>query len=319
MLVITESTYSAPPFLSNWHVQTIFPGLFRRVSGVSYQRERIRTVDGDFLDLDWAKVGSGRTAILSHGLEGSSDRSYILGMARALNRADWDVLAWNFRGCSGEPNATVAFYHRGATHDLHAVASHGMSQKDCTGIALVGFSLGGNLTLKYLGEKVYEVSSLIKKAVVFSVPCDLASGSIQMAMPFNRIYMIRFLRSLRRKIKAMMVVMPGIHDKGYGRIKTFKEFDDCYTAPLHGFKNAEEYWRKASSRQFIDNISVPTLLVSAKNDPFLAPPCYPIEEAKRNPQLFLEIPGSGGHVGFISFNHSGEYWSESRAVSFLED
>ncbi|MCK8602770.1 YheT family hydrolase [Desulfoferrobacter suflitae] len=318
MPLFSPSSYSPPPFFSHGHVQTIFPALFRKVHGVSYQRERISTPDDDFLDLDWSTTGANRLAILSHGLEGNSNRSYILGMARALNRRGWDALAWNFRGCSGEPNRSIRFYHSGATEDLHAVVAHVEARKSYAAIVLIGFSMGGNITLKYLGERSPHIAAL-KAAVAFSVPCDLRAGSIKMAEFSNTIYMIRFLRTLHHKIRNKMRLMPAqINDIGYRQIKTFQQFDDRYTAPLHGFENAQDYYRKASCKQFLKNISIPALLINARNDPFLAPSCFPLAEAQHNPNLYLEIPESGGHVGFIDFNPAGEYWSEQRAMQFIE-
>ena len=184
----------------------------------------------------------------------------------------------------------------------------------------MGFSLGGNLTLKYLGEQGSQTNKAITGAVTCSVPCDLASGAEEMAKPSNKIYMKRFTRMLHEKIKAKMRIIPDrINDEGYNRIKTFKEFDDRYTAPLHGFRDAEDYYNRASCKQFIHKITIPTLLVNAENDPFLPQPCYPLREAEANPNFFLEMPKSGGHVGFISFNKRREYWFESRVLSFLNN
>ncbi len=318
MPLLRGSSYSAPPFLDNGHLQSTLPTLFRRVHGIRYQRQRIATADHDFLDLDWSRIGSKKLAILSHGLEGSSQSHYVLGMVRALTRNGWDALAWNFRGCSGEPNKTTRFYHSGATEDLQTVISAVMTQTKYSEIVLVGFSLGGNLTLKYLGEQGGKVHPLIKKAVTFSVPCDLAASVDELAKPANRIYMKRFLVVLHQKIKAKMKVAPGqINDDGYEQMKDFRDFDNRYTAPLHGFKDANDYWQKCSCKSFLKSIAIPALVVNAKDDPFLSPSCYPIEEANANRNLFLEIPDSGGHMGFMSFNHGGQYWSESRAVEFL--
>jgi hypothetical protein len=242
-------------------------------------------------------------------------------MVRAFNRRGWDALAWNMRGCSGEPNKLPRFYHSGATEDLEAVVAHVRQiSPRYRGLALVGFSLGGNITLKYLGERGEAVHPLIVGAVAFSVPCDLASGARKMARSRNRIYLRRFLRLLHGKIRAKMTLMPGrITDQGYHRIKTFKDFDDRYTAPLHGFESAEDYWRRASSKQFLPAIAVPALLVNAGNDPFLGKECYPTAEARRHPKVYLEMPASGGHVGFVSFTKGGEYWSETRAGEFLAE
>ena len=287
---------------------------------VDYHRERIDTPDGDFLDLDWAKRCSPRVAVIAHGLEGNSKRHYILGMVHALTNRGWDAVAWNARGCSGEPNRVLRFTHSGATEDLQTVICHVASTGGYSQIALIGFSLGGNLTLKYLGERGCDLDPRIKAAVAISVPCDLQSSSIQLGRPVNRIYMRYFLTSLHGKIRAMMKLLPGrIDDRGYEHLRTFKDFDDRYTAPIHGFKDAEDYWRKCSCKPFLRHIGIPALLVNARNDPFLAEPCYPVEEAKENPNVYLEMPSSGGHVGFIGFNSDGEYWSETRAVPFLNE
>jgi hypothetical protein len=320
MPIVADSTYKCPPFLSNGHLQTCFPGLIRRLSMVDYQREQIDTPDGDFLHLDWARTGSSRLAVIAHGLEGNSKRHYVLGMVQALTKRGWDAVAWNARGCGGEPNRMLRFTHSGATEDLQTVISHVALASGYSHIALIGFSLGGNLTLKYLGERGLQLDSRIKAAVTLSVPCDLQSSSIQLARPINRLYMRHFLTSLHGKIRAMMTLMPGkIDDRGYERLRTFKDFDDRYTAPIHGFQDAEDYWQKCSCKPFLRHIQVPTLLVNARNDPFLADPCYPSAEATENRHLYLEMPASGGHVGFIGFNTDGEYWSETRAVAFLSE
>ncbi len=319
MPIVVHSSYVAPSLLANGHLQTLLPALFRKVTGVAYQRERIATPDGDFLDLDWVVQGSPRLAVIAHGLEGNSQRAYVRGMVKALARNGWDAVVWNARGCSGESNRGLRFTHSGATEDLHTVIAHLTNTGAYEELALLGFSLGGNVTLKYLGERSQELHPWIRKAVTFSVPCDLRSGSLQLASPINQIYMRHFLLSLRQKIRAKMKSMPGkIHDHDYSQLRTFKDFDDRYTAPIHGFADAEDYWRQCSCRPALKNISIPTLLINARNDPFLAEPCYPIAEAEANPHLHLEMPASGGHVGFITFNRQGEYWSESRTIAFLK-
>jgi predicted alpha/beta-fold hydrolase len=317
MPIIEKSAYQAPPLMSGGHIQTIYPSLFRKIDSRFYQRERIKTPDNDFLDLDWVKNGHRRLAVISHGLEGSSARSYAAGMARAMAGARWDVLAWNFRSCSGEINRQPRFYHSGATDDLSTVINYAL-EKGYGEIALIGFSMGGNITLVYLGERGASLHPAIKKAAVFSVPCNLADSSAQLAKPQNRIYMKRFLKMLHKKIIRKKALFPEIiDDKDFESIKDFKDYDNRYTAPLHGFKNAEDYWEKCSSAQFIEKITIPALIVNAENDPFLSGGCYPREEAKKSEKVFLEIPSSGGHVGFISFNKTGNYWSEIRALQFL--
>jgi uncharacterized protein len=318
MPVISESTYRPPLLFSNPHVQTVFPSVFRKVNGVSYRRERIDTPDDDFLDLDFSTVGSSRIVIVLHGLEGDSGRAYVTGMVKAFNRRGWDALALNFRGCGGEINRQLRFYHSGDTEDLQTTIDYVIAKNTYSEIALIGFSVGGNVVLKYLGERGTNVPPLIEKAVVFSVPCDLATSAVKIASQENRIYMKRFLRMLHRKIRMKMRAMPGsIHDEGFDRIKDFRDFDNRYTAVFHGFKGAEDYWSSSSSKQFLAGIAMPTLLVSAQDDPFLTQECFPADEAASSSSFFLEVPAHGGHVGFVTFNNGGEYWSESRAADFI--
>lgn len=318
MPIVRPSSYRPPLCFKNGHVQTIYPNIFRRVNGVTYLRQRMRTPDDDFLDLDWSPVGATRLSLLAHGLEGNSTRPYILGMVRALNRHGWDAVVWNFRGCSGEPNQKVRFYHSGDTQDLHTLLTHVLQDNCYEKLALMGFSLGGNVVLKYLGEQARQLNPKVRACVVFSAPCDLVSSALKMGNVENTFYMKRFLRLLHEKIRAKMRLFPGeIDDREFHRIRSFKEFDERYTAPLHGFKSAEDYWEKASSKPYLAHIAIPALLVNALDDPFLALPCYPYQESLSNPRLFLETPEAGGHVGFVSFGRSGEYWSESRAIQFL--
>jgi predicted alpha/beta-fold hydrolase len=288
------------------------------VGNVVYKRERVTTPDNDFLDLDWSFNNSQNLVIISHGLEGDSQRPYVKGMVRALNLAGFDVLAWNYRGCSGEMNNLCRFYHSGETQDLHFVYNYVLSKSSYQNIILLGFSIGGNITLKYVGEQGKNLDSKIKAVVTFSVPCHLESGARHLAKFKNRIYMMRFIKSLRTKIKAKSLVMPdSISYKEIEKLTTFLEFDEVYTAPTNGFKNAKEYWTQSSSLYYLPTINVPTLLVNAKNDPFLTPECFPIKEAENNPHLFLEMPEEGGHCGFYEFNQEGIYWSEKRAVEFI--
>ncbi len=315
MPLVPTSSYTPPRGFSNPHLQTIWAGRLRRVDGPAYDRERVTTADGDFLDLDWARGDASRAervAVISHGLEGSTSRAYVRGMARTLKGHGWDALAWNLRGCSGEPNHKLRLYHSGATDDLDAVVQHARKRYDM--VALVGFSLGGNMTLKYLGERGTDTSVL--RAAVFSVPVDLASSSVALARWGNALYMRYFLRSLRGKVETKARQFPGeIDTAGLRGLRDFRGFDDRYTATLHGFEDAADYWARSSSKPFLPSIRVPTLLVNAADDPFLAPACYPTVEAKQSGHLWLEVPAHGGHVGFVT--RSAAYWSETRAAAFL--
>ena len=320
MPLIPNSSYVPPKWFTSGHAQTVFPTLARCVRGVRYTRERLELKDHDFLDLDWSLAGntrSRRVVIISHGLEGDSNRVYVTGMVRAMNRSGWDAVAWNFRGCSGVPNRIFRLYHSGLSEDLDAVVHHVRKWYDV--VVLVGFSLGGNLTLKYLGELGEDAPPRgVRGGAVFSVPCDLGASSDRIASPENRFYMRRFLQDLRGKILMKAAQYPEkISVNGFDRIRTFREFDDRYTAPMHGFRDAADYYEQCSSGPWVSRIRVPTLLVNALDDPFLTQDCSPVEAARLSSDFHLELPNQGGHVGFIDFKRGGDYWSESRAREFL--
>jgi len=312
---IVPSNFHPPRHLRGGHVQTILSVLQPRRVNLSFERERLELADGDFLDLDWARRGRRRLAILSHGLEECSKNDCIQGMAAALIEAGWDALAWNFRGCGGAPNRLLRFYHSGETGDLAAVIKRAAAAYPQ--VALVGFSLGGNVTLKYLGEG--QAHPAVVAGVGISVPVDLVASSHALDTRWeNRIYLRRLLRRLVAKVRAKARQFPQeLEVTGARAIRSFLEFDNRFTAPLHGFRDATDYWTRSSARQFLPQITVPTLLVNARNDPFLAPECFPFEEADANSALFLEAPESGGHVGFLDFVHGLQPWSERRAVEFL--
>jgi predicted alpha/beta-fold hydrolase len=311
-----------PPFLlANGYVQSILPTLARRIDCTHFQRERLITDDGDFLDLDWSRVSDtsmGKTLlIISHGLEGHSRRPYVAGVAREANVKGWDALAWNFRSCSGEMNKTLRFYHSGATDDLQRVIehAHGLGYQH---IHLVGFSMGGNLSLLYVGRQGRDIPVHVKSVTAFSVPCDLAASASRLAERKNKIFMWRFLKDLREKVEAKALDFPDeINADDYDQIKTFQHFDDRYTAPIHGFESAADYWARSSCKAVLKDIRIPALLVNAKNDPFLPASCFPYAEARQSTWLSLEVPESGGHVGFIELNKRQAYWMERRVVEFV--
>jgi predicted alpha/beta-fold hydrolase len=298
---------------------TIYPSLFRSVKPAAYRRERLVTPDQDFLDLDFSETGGERIVVILHGLEGCSSRKYVLGMVHIFNAAGMDTVSLNFRGCSGEPNKNLRFYHSGETEDLHTVVQYLASLKKYKAIHLVGFSLGGNVTLKYLGEQGAQAAALIRSAVAISVPCDLKSGAAELEKKHNIIYMQRFIRDLGYKLLLKERQFPGsIRLDNYAEVKSFRQFDDRYTAPMHGFKDALTYWEQCSSLNYLPGIRVPALLINAKDDPFLGKACYPYEIAAASPYLFLETPRQGGHVGFVKFG-GDFYWSEKRALAFLQE
>jgi len=302
--------------LFNGHLQTMVPSVFRKVNGIAYTRERINTPDGDFLDLDFSSVQSDKLVIISHGLEGDSHRGYMKGMAKSFNRSGYDAIAWNFRGCSGEINKSRRMYHSGATDDLDIVVKYALAQGKYKEIVMVGFSLGGNLTLRYLGEKNSGISDKIKSGIVFSVPLDLHAGSLQISAPGNILYSKRFLKKLRVKIRSKAAQYPDINIAQLDKINSLFEFDEKYTAPIHGFDGAVDYYTKCSSLNNLEEITIPTLVVNAKNDPFLPQECYPTGLLISHENVFLEVPELGGHVGFS--NSEDVYWSEKRAVEFTK-
>jgi predicted alpha/beta-fold hydrolase len=316
---VVRSEYRPPFLLRNGHVQTVVGAFLRRGHNVAFEPERLELPDGDFLDLHWLRRDRTRLAILSHGLEGSAHQGYVRGMAVALATAGWDALAWNFRGCGDEPNRLVRLYHSGATEDLRAVIDHAAPRY--ARVALIGFSLGGNLTLKYLGEA--PAHSAIVCGVAISAPVDLAASARQLdARWSNRIYLRRFIRSLIAKVEAKAVHFPtDIDASGSRELRTFQEFDDRYTSKLHGFRDAADYWAQASSRQYLTRITVPALLLNALNDPFLAPECFPVREARESDCFHLEAPAFGGHLGFLEFVHDLRLrpWFESRIIQFLAE
>ena len=286
----------------------------RRVELHGPQRERIMTPDNDFIDLDWYKQGSSNCVIISHGLEGNSNRAYMKGMAKAFFDKGYDAVAWNYRGCSDEVNKQLRFYHSGATDDLQTVVDHVSKQYE--EVFLIGFSLGGNLTLKYLGEP--HVNARVKRAVTISVPINLHTSCLEISKPGNWIYNRRFLSSLRKKVKMKAAIWKELDLEKLAGIATLMEFDDCFTGPIHGFKDAMDYYTRCSSINFIEHIKTPTLVVNALNDPFLGEDCYPREKFKTHPHVTFEFPAHGGHVGFTLFNQKGLYWSEMRALHFIE-
>ncbi len=311
---LSSVDYRPPSWLRNGHLATIYPALFRKIRlPRSYNRERISTEDDDFLDLDWLKQGCRRLVIISHGLEGSSNRPYVQGMAHAFSTFDFDVLAWNYRGCSEEMNRSLTMYHSGATSDLHLVIEHSIAQ-GYEEIYLVGFSLGGNLTLKYLGER--QPPEEVIKSVVYSVPLDLSAGSDHISQRGNWMYEQRFLKSLRRKLRVKKEQFPELDISRLEDVDTLRMFDDLFTAPIHGFEGAEDYYQRCSSKYFIKAITVPTLVVNALNDPFLPHQSLDPSLFEGSSSVMFERPQHGGHCGFASYDNRPWYWSEQRAVAY---
>ena len=317
---LLTSDYKPSFFFKNTHFNTIFRTFFMSES-TDYRRERLELEDGDFIDLDFSTDNSDTIVIALHGLEGSSDSKYIIGISKYLNRQKTDVVAINHRGCSGEPNRLMQSYHSGRTDDLDSVIKHIDKNYDYKNIVLLGYSLGGNITLKYLGEQGENINQKVKCGIAISVPCDLTSSAVELAKSKNKLYMNKFKKTLKPKTLYKMEQFPNSFLKRDEILaaENFYDFDNLYTAPAHGYKSAEDYWEKCSSKPFLSGIKIPTLLINALDDTFLSKECYPTEIAKKNVSFFLEMPEFGGHVGFNS-NIIGKngFWVEKRIYTFLK-
>ena len=314
---LVPSNYNPPLLFKNGHFSTVYAGIIRKIDDFDQKRERMNLPDGDFLDLDWSfsKATSKKVVILLHGLEGNAQRAYIAGSAKEFNINNYDVCAVNLRTCSGESNRLFRSYHSGATEDLDAVIQHVLETKDHSEIYIKGFSLGGNLTLKYLGEG-RTIPKEIKAAIGISVPCDLYSSCKELLKRKNLPYAIRFKKNLVGKLKEKQKQFPEkISDEDIKKVVTLKDFDDTYTSRAHGFKDALDYYKKCSCLQFLPNIKIPSLIINAKNDSFFGPECYPYKEANENSRLYLETPKYGGHVGF--FGSGNITYTEKRAIKFF--
>ena len=324
MPILPVPDYLPPLPLRRPHLSTLYPTLLRAAPVMSPpRRERVDTPDGDFLLLDRhpSRIGASRKlAVISHGLEGDSRRKYVLGMARMATGLGFDAVCWSQRGCGGEPNLLARSYHSGETGDLHTVIAHCLKSGAYDSVALIGFSMGGNQILKYLGEDPGKVPGEIRCAAVFSVPVDLGGSERMLARPSRRVYVEYFMRGLRAKVREKEARFPGrVGPDLLKGVFTLRDFDNRYTAPFHGFADAADYYARASSLPVLGAVRVPALLVNAQNDPFLTPSCFPEDVARSNPNFFLETPRYGGHVGFADPGPENVYWSERRAGAFLNE
>lgn len=309
------------------HAQTIWRRVFGRTLTLSVERERWETPDNDFLDVDFlfprATNDSGSqqpTVLFLHGLEGSSRSEYILAMLEGANRLGWRGVALNFRSCSGEINRQRRFYHSGETLDLDWVIRRLVDRYPKCSLGLVGFSLGGSVLLKWLGEQGDSVPSAVRASVAISVPYDLGDAARLIDRGFSRIYTHVFLKTLKQKAILKAQQYPGLIDpQKVARLSSFAEFDDLVTAPFHDFESGEDYWKQCSSRNFLHAIRSRTLLISAGDDPFLRGLEIPIEAVSRSHWLEGAFPQTGGHAGFIEGNWpwAAGYWADRRALSFL--
>jgi uncharacterized protein len=333
--VPATARYRVRPFRPAWWLrppdaQTIVARLLRPRGGVEFRRERIDTADGDFLDLDYAAAPSTAEAplvLLLHGLEGSTQRGYMVATYRALAAHGLRAVGLNFRSCSGEPNRLARMYHSGDTNDLRHVLDHLAARFPDAPMCVIGYSLGGNVLLKYLGEEGDAAAERLRAAVAVSVPFDLVAGARKLEQGLGRIYTWFFLRSLRRKVALKLQSRPDVFAEvngrcnlaGVRRARRFRDFDDAFTAPLHGFTSADDYYRRSSSAAFIEAIRIPTLLLHSRDDPFLPTDAIPHEAAEQNPHVTAEFTDRGGHVGFICGGSpwSPVFWAEVEAARFI--
>lgn len=297
----------------------MWPVLFRRRGKPPLRRERLDLPDGDFLDLDWNGADSpgAPLVLLLHGLEGSSASPYAWGLLAAFRNRGWPAVLMHFRGCSGEPNRLTRSYHSGETGDLAHVAAALRRREPDRPMFAAGVSLGGNVLLKWLGEA--GPGAPLAGAAAVSVPFDLGRCGERLERGFSRIYRRSLVREMRRSVRAKFARWSEspIDLSGLSRCRTFREFDEQVTAPLHGFEGAEDYYRRSSSGPFIARIRIPTLIVQARDDPFMPKDPFP----SLSSSVLLEAPPRGGHAGFVSGAIPGRprYWLDERLPAFFEE
>lgn len=315
--------YAPAWWLPNPHLQTLWGKFVRRQPGHATRIERLETPDGDFLDIHHLDAPSGAPLlVLLHGLEGSIRSHYIQALLGEASRRGWRAAVLIFRSCGAELNRTRRFYHSGETMDLTFAVNYLLDAYPESDMVLAGVSLGGNVLLKYLGEKGDTISSRIKGAVAASVPFDLSRSARHIDQGFSRVYRRSFIRSLKRKAAAKLETFPDLASRSaLASATTMVDFDNSFTAPLHGFRDAEDYYFRSSSIRWLENIGVKTLLLNAVDDPFL--PGQVLDDvrkiARENHALELEFPQNGGHVGFVGGRNPfmATYYLELRAGDFL--
>jgi len=309
--------YQPPLLLRNGHLNTLYAYFNCKLKGPDYQREIMETGDGDFVELDWKRQGSASLIVLLHGLEGSSKSTYIRRMAAMSAELGWDVCALHHRSCGGKMNRLPTLYHSGYTRDLHEFLQ--LKTQKYQKVRIVGYSLGGNVLLKYLGDGIYPIPANVHSAVAVSVPVHLRGCAIELSKFSNRVYEIGFLRGLKRKMLKKSEIFPElISAKKVRAVKRLVEFDNEFTAPLNNFNNAWDYYDQSGSLRFLSNIQVPTLLINAKDDPMLSEASFPYEIAKNAKHFYFCATDYGGHVGFANLKES-YYWIDKEIVDFLTD
>lgn len=304
------------------HAQTIWGSILRPGRRVTLRRERWETPDGDFLGVDRLAGKRGAPVlVVLHGLEGSSRSKPVLGLLGAASAKGWRGIGVNFRSCSGQPNRLRRSYHAGETTDLAWVIGRVIQEDPGSPVLCAGISLGGNVLLKYLGEQGEALPAEVRAAAAISTPFDLARSARALERGFSRVYMRRLVLSMKRKARAKLKKYPDLADgKALSAARTLAEFDEAVTAPVHGFRGAADYWSRSSSNVFLPAIRRPTLLINARDDPFLPEEALPVAAVAANRFLTAEFPSHGGHAGFLGGPWPGRplCWAEERAIRFLE-
>ncbi len=282
---------------------------------MDYEEERLELSDGDFLDLFWVRNGYRKLIIISHAIEGNAHDIFVEKTAKHFSEVGFDILAWNYRSCSKELNRLPRFYHHGDIDDLETVITHGQKASVYDRIILVGFSMGGNLLINYLGNK--KLDHLVKCSIVFSVPLDLKLVAHKLGKGFNKRFEKKILEKWKRKIARKAEIFPEKFDTtNLDRVTSLEKFHEEYTLPLSGFRSLDEYYMKWSSLQFLETIETPLLIVNAKNDPLLSEKCYPHEICRMSKNVHLETPNYGGHTGFTK-KYDGVLWYLKRIEEFI--
>lgn len=312
--------YRAPAWLPGGHLQTIYAALFAPRARVRYARERWETPDGDFIDLDWTAPASEAAAplvVLFHGLEGSSSSPYATSLMHAVNECNWRGVVVHFRGCSGEINRQRRAYHSGDSGEIDWILRRLKQQS--AAVYAVGVSLGGNALLKWLGEQRENARAIVAAAAAVSAPVDLMAAGDALGRGFNLVYTKHFLRTMRAKTLAKLASFPDLCDRERMlAAPTLRAFDNMVTAPLHGFRDTDDYWTRASAKPLLRAIAVPALMINARNDPFLPAHALPARE-ELSPGITVEFPATGGHVGFVSGSFPGRLdWLPQRILNFFQ-
>lgn len=300
MPVYTRQSFIPPAGQANGHLQTIVPSMFRKVTGIQYTRERINLQDGDFLDLDWMKQDSSHLIILTHGLEGHSHRHYITGTAKLIYAAGFDVLAWNCRSCSGEMNRTPKLYHHGDIHDIREVIMYALKNKAYKSYSLVGYSMGGNISIKYAALAKHPGKELLNSIAAVSTPMDLRSSIGRLEKWPGKFYGRRFFKKLEYKIRLKSAQFPDLIDASLlQQVRNWKDFDSYFSAPMNGYEDEEAFYDGSSAINFLEKVEKPLLLIHAQNDPILGPECHPVKLAEQMEHIHLDLQYLGGHTGFV--------------------